>query len=272
MPRIVKFCGCAGLVLWALLLAAYGITLLFGSPEDRINTLVFLQISCVGIGASAALLAGKRWAYYTVVTSLILVAVSLGLVALIGSSHSLGATALAGCILTTLLCRLLTAERVRLFFGLAPRTRRLLFVPGWLNIAMGVGCILAALWPTPTPVFGRWLEGWQVVIMNLCYGAVYLALGNGLLKARRWIWSGTIALTICSTIHMAGWVWDTNPHGRLEHLRTATREVAARVSLACLALDSWILWRIWQYRRQQTTVAAPDGGTSPLPAEMEDTA
>jgi hypothetical protein len=260
MPTIVKVSAYTGILLWFVMFAIFGINMIIDLPParnpadaqfDKVALPISLVLSFGGIAVSVGMLYARVWAYHVFVTSLGLVAATLGVVAVLGMGPSLG-TAGVGvfCTLAMLLRHVLVGTQVRTFFGLAPIDRNLLLVPGWLNAGMGVACLSLLFWPQPTPMFGTWLERWHELILNFAFGVGYLALGWGMLRAYRWIWPIAIVLALGSLLCSAGMAWDPNPQERLGPEEAMTHQSVLKGTVVVMAWSWWSLRRIWRYRRE----------------------
>jgi hypothetical protein len=259
MPPVVKVSACSGILLWVAMFAMFGINLMTVPPEskslpdaqfDKVALPIGLALSFAGIAVSAGMLSARVWAYHIFVASIGLVAIPVGLVALLGMKLT-PATAGVGilCSLAMLLRRVLVGKQVRAFFGLAPMHRHLLLVPGWLSLGMGVLTLSLLFWPQPTPMFGVWLQRWQELIINFAFGVGSLTLGWGMLKARRWIWPMAIILALGSLLYSGGLAWDPNPQTRLGPEEAMTRESVFKGVVLNLVWSWWSLRRIGLHRR-----------------------
>jgi hypothetical protein len=259
VPPVVRLSAYTGILLWFMMFAMFGINLIAVPPDDtsptdaqfdKIALPIGLAVSLGGIAVSVGMLCARLWAYRIFVGSLGLVAIPVGLVVLLGMELSL-ATAVVGilCTLAMFFRHVLVGERVRTFFGLAPKHHYLLLVPGWLSIGMGVSTLALLFWPQPAPMFGVWLRRWHELIINFAVGVGYLTLGWGMLKACRWIWPLAIILALGSLLYLGGLAWDPNPQVRLRPQEAMTRQSVLKATVLSLAWSWWSLRRIWLHRR-----------------------
>lgn len=260
MPPVVKVSACSGILLCAFVFATLGISLMTGpSPGtsvddaefDKVALPICLALAIVGIVVSVGLLRAKTWAYRVFVGGLAIVAIPAGLVVLLGTELSL-ARAVVGILsaLAMVLRHILVGERVRTFFGLPLRPRRLLLAPGWLSLGLGVSVLSFLFWPQPTPMFGVWLNPWLERICNVVFGVGYLTLGWGMLRERRWIWPLAILITLGSLLHSAGWSWELNPQQRLGPEEAMSRQSFFMSLVLSLSLSWWTLRRIQLHRSE----------------------